>query len=64
MACRGGTWQGAAMPTRSPVAGGAPLALSIVAGAVIGFILGQPTAGILIGAGVGIAIAVLIWLRG
>lgn len=52
------------MPTRSPVAGGAPLALSIVAGAVIGLIVGQPTAGILIGAGVGVAIALLIWRRG
>ena len=52
------------MPTRSPVAGGAPLALCIVAGTVIGLIVGQPTAGILIGAAVGIALALLVWLRG
>jgi hypothetical protein len=52
------------MPSRSPIAGGAPLALSIVAGAVIGFIAGQPTLGILIGAGVGIALALVVWLRG
>ena len=52
------------MPSRSPVAGGAPLALSIVAGATIGLFMGQPTMGILIGTAIGIAIALLVWLRG
>lgn len=51
------------MPSRSPIAGGAPLALSIVAGALIGLILGEPSIGILAGAAVGIAIALAVWLR-
>lgn len=52
------------MPSRSPVAGGAPLAISIVLGAVIGLVVGQPSIGILAGTTVGIAIALAVWLRG
>lgn len=52
------------MPSRSPVAGGAPLALSIVLGAIIGLVAGEPSLGILIGTGIGIAIALAVWLRG
>lgn len=51
------------MPSRSPIAGGAPLALSIIAGAVIGLVIGQPSLGILIGAAAGVAIALAVWLR-
>lgn len=51
------------MPTPSPIAGGAPLALSIVAGAFIGLVMGEPTIGILAGTAVGVAIALTVWLR-
>lgn len=51
------------MSSRSPVAGGAPLAFSIVAGTVIGLIVGEPTAGILIGAAVGSGLALIVMLR-
>jgi hypothetical protein len=44
------------------MAGGAPLALSIVAGPIIAGALGfPPSIGVLVGAGFGIAVAVLIW---
>ena len=48
---------------RNPVAAGAPLALCLTAGAVIGAIYRQPTIGILVGLAVGVGIAVLVWLR-
>ena len=44
-------------------AGGSILALSIIAGAVGGIILGQPSIGFLAGAAAGILIALLLWLR-
>jgi len=44
-------------------AGGVLLALFIMAGAVIGTIMRQPSTGVLIGTGAGIAAAVAIWLR-
>lgn len=44
------------------MAAGAPLALIIMAGALIGSIKGQPTLGILVGVGVGAVIAVAVWL--
>jgi hypothetical protein len=48
---------------RSPQAGGAIIAGSIIAGVVGGSILNQPSIGFLVGAALGIAIAMLIWLR-
>jgi uncharacterized membrane protein len=42
--------------------GGALLALSLLAGAVIGVFAGQPSIGFLAGAGVGLALLTLIWL--
>lgn len=50
-------------PRKTPLAGGFILAASIIAGAVIGASQGQPSAGLVIGAAVGILIALLIWWR-
>lgn len=44
--------------------GGAPLALLLLAGVIIGGLLGQPTIGLLVGLFLGIAAAVLIWRMG
>ena len=44
-------------------AGGAILAIAIIAGAVAGTIVGQPSIGFLVGTGAGILLAVLIWLN-
>jgi hypothetical protein len=49
-------------PSRSPVAGGALIALGAIGGAVVGFILYQPTEGFLVGTAAGIGMAVAIWL--
>jgi hypothetical protein len=43
--------------------GGALLAGAIVAGVVAGTIAGQPSIGFLVGAGAGVLVAVLIYLR-
>ncbi|WHO40534.1 hypothetical protein PMI04_008035 [Sphingobium sp. AP49] len=42
---------------------GAIIALLILAGTIGGGLLGQPSAGLLIGAGTGSVIALLLWLR-
>jgi hypothetical protein len=44
-------------------AGGSILAGCIIAGAVGGVILGQPSIGFLVGLGSGAGIAILLWLR-
>lgn len=44
------------------MAAGAPLALVIIAGALIGGIKGQPIIGILVGVATGVVIAVAVWL--
>jgi hypothetical protein len=44
-------------------AGGAILAIAIIAGAVAGTMAGQPSIGFLTGTAAGILIAVLIWLN-
>jgi len=49
--------------TPSPRAGGAILALTIIAGAVLGVAVRQPTLGALAGLAVGVGIALTIWLR-
>ena len=53
----------AASPPRTPMAGGALLAASILAGVVGGSLAGQPSIGFLAGLGVGLLLAVLVWLR-
>jgi type IV secretory pathway TrbD component len=48
---------------RNIMAGGAPLALLIIAGPIIAGLLGySPSIGFLVGLGLGVAIALLIWL--
>jgi fucose permease len=44
-------------------AGGAILAIAIIAGAVAGTIAGQSTIGLLVGTAVGVLLAILIWLN-
>jgi energy-converting hydrogenase Eha subunit B len=53
---------GRCMARRTPMAGGFFLMAAIVGGAVWGIMIGNPMKGLLIGTGVGIAAAVLVWL--
>lgn len=46
-----------------PRAAGAFIALFTIVGAVAGVAAGQPSAGVVIGAGAGIAFAIVQWLR-
>lgn len=46
------------------MAGGAPLALLILAGVLIGSLMGQPSIGLLIGLASGILVALFIWWTG
>lgn len=48
----------------SPMGGGAPLALLVLAGVIIGGLMGQPSIGLLVGLGLGIIVALLIWRMG
>jgi len=48
--------------SRTPMAGGFLLSLSILIGAVVGAVKGEASYGFVIGAGVGITLAVLVWL--
>lgn len=48
--------------SRTPMAGGFLLSLSILIGAVVGAFRGEASYGFVIGAGVGITLAVLVWL--
>ena len=52
------------MPAKSnaPLAGGFLLCVALLAGALTGIFLGQPSIGFLVGAGVGLTIAIVIWL--
>lgn len=47
---------------RAPKAGGFLLALAIIAGVLIGGLLGQPSIGFLVGVGVGVLLVALVWL--
>ena len=49
--------------TRSSQAAGFILAMSILAGAVAGAIVGQPSIGFLAGLAAGVAISLLFWLN-
>lgn len=44
------------------MAGGFFLMAAIIGGAVWGIVIGNPMKGLLIGTGIGIAVAVLVWL--
>ncbi|KAK0345058.1 hypothetical protein LTR94_012357 [Friedmanniomyces endolithicus] len=60
----GGPWQGWAMnKAKNPTGAGAIIALLIMAGAIGGGLLGQPSIGLLVGTGAGTLIALLLWLR-
>lgn len=50
-------------PSQGRNAGGVFIALGTIAGAVIGAILGQASAGFLLGLGGGVLIALLLWLK-
>jgi hypothetical protein len=56
-------WGGMASPTSSPNAGGFLIAGAVVVGAIAGVVLGQPTIGVLVGTALGIAGALIVWLR-
>ncbi|MET0241341.1 MAG: hypothetical protein ABW184_15720 [Sphingobium sp.] len=47
-----------------PVGAGAPIAFLIIAGVVIGGLLGQPSIGLLTGVGLGAVVALLMWRMG
>jgi len=50
--------------SRPPMGGGAPLALLVLAGVIIGGLMGQPSIGLLVGLALGSIVAVLIWRMG
>ena len=50
-------------PKRNPSAGGFLIAMGVLGGAVIGFAVGQPTIGLLVGAVTASAIALAMWAR-
>ena len=50
-------------PRSSSQAGGSIIAISIIAGVVGGVVAGEPSIGFLVGAAVGVALAVLWWLK-
>jgi len=49
-------------PSRTPMAGGFLLALSLLAGTILGAGQGQASIGFVAGLGVGLALLVLVWL--
>ena len=46
----------------SPRASGFLIAVGVIAGAVIGAVLGQPSIGLLAGGTIGVAAAIILWL--
>ena len=48
---------------RPTAAGGFLIALGILGGAGVGFAIGQATPGLLIGTAIGVAAALLVWIR-
>lgn len=54
------------VPASKPprLGGGGPLAMLILAGTVIGGLFHQPSIGFLIGLGLGVIVALLIWRMG
>ena len=49
--------------SKNPTGAGAIIALSIITGTIVGGLMGQPSIGLLTGTALGVAIAVLLWLR-
>jgi len=50
-------------PPKASAAGGFLIAAGVLGGAILGFALGQPTIGVLIGLTVTVAISVAMWWR-
>jgi hypothetical protein len=50
------------MTKRTPLAGGCFLTICILSGFVVGLAIRNPMKGVLIGTGVGAALAILLWL--
>ncbi|MCE7796096.1 hypothetical protein LWE61_05910 [Sphingobium sufflavum] len=48
----------------SPIGVGAPIAILIVGGVIVGGLLGQPSIGLLAGVVLGIAVALIAWRAG
>ena len=48
--------------SNAPLAGGFLLSVALLTGALTGVYLGQPSIGFLVGAGIGLTLAILIWL--
>jgi hypothetical protein len=48
-------------PERNPRGAGGPIILVLILATVIGFLMHQPTIGFLVGLGLGLAIALLLW---
>ncbi|HEX8400678.1 MAG TPA: hypothetical protein VF628_03150 [Allosphingosinicella sp.] len=49
---------------KSRQAGGVLIALGLMVGAVAGVMLGEPSAGLLLGGAIGGSVALLLWWRG
>lgn len=49
-------------PTKSPMAGGFFIAAALLVGAIAGFVRGEASFGFMVGLGVGVTLAVLVWL--
>ena len=52
----------AAENDKGPLAGGCLMCIALLAGALAGIYLGQPSIGVLAGFGTGLALLILIWL--
>lgn len=50
-------------PAGASVGGGAPLALLIIAGVIVGGLLGQPIIGFFVGLALGISVVIALWWR-
>ena len=59
----GVAWGAMANSSPEPNGGGCLIAATILAGAIVGVVLRQPTIGILAGAALGIAGALIVWAR-
>jgi len=65
VASRPGTWQIPRMtksPSKTPMAGGFLLALSLIIGVFAGIAKGEASFGFVVGLGVGLALLIAVWL--
>lgn len=52
-----------APPPASPPSGGLFIALGAIGGTAVGLFSGEPSIGLLIGLGAGVAAAIILWVR-